>query len=58
MEKESSQQGGKVREERTDDINGYPRPATDTSKRDESKETDSTVRLKRIRAYQRIDYWQ
>ena len=58
MEKESSQQGGKVREERTDAANAYPRPTTVLPNRDESKETDSLVRSKIIRAYQRIDYWQ
>ena len=58
MEKESSQQGGKVREDRTEEVKAYPHLASVPPKRDESKETHSPVKSKRIRAYQRIDYWQ
>jgi len=58
MEKKHHHRSGDEPEGRKDDLNN-PSPASTDPKRDPAqKETDSPMRRKRIRAYQRIDYWQ
>ena len=59
MEKELNHRSGQAREERKDEINP-PTPANVITPKhdDESKGANPLTRRKRIRAYQRIDYWQ
>jgi hypothetical protein len=57
MEKEFNHHTGQVREEGKGEHTPYSQVSSSPDKRDEPKAQDP-VKRKRIRAYQRIDYWQ
>jgi hypothetical protein len=59
MEKKFNHRSGDEQEGRKDEIHSYSSPSATTPKRGtDDKEIESPARRKRIRAYQRIDYWQ
>ena len=58
MEKKLNHRSGDEQEGRKDDLNNSSPASTDSKRDPVQKETDSPLRRKRIRAYQRIDYWQ
>ena len=59
MEKEFNHRSGQAREERKDeDAPQGPNTTATPKHEEENRVTNSLVRRKRIRAYQRIDYWQ
>jgi hypothetical protein len=58
MEKEMNDRGRKDYETRKDDLNVSSKSSLPVDNQEPIKEQEIANKRKRIRAYQRIDYWQ